>query len=559
MRSLYNNTFFIIIFLSHLHAQVYSPERFSLRTAVQDTFLSQGLISNIVAEVKLMGDSLTWFGTGQGLALFDGNKTYHHHSTSDTLTDGQITKLVPVGGIPAVTIMGDIMAVAYSGDNGTIQVGYGLTLTYNAQAVSDTSGIDWKYLQQPMDNEADTLRPFGEGFFRCLPVTVPEANVTYDAFLYGDYLWTASWAGGLRRYNLNDGNWEIVPLPLDDQEFLSLCTGFDETDDLGRAILPEYYLNPRDPADGGNHNHKAFSVLVNEDTVWVGTANGINRGIMINEWRETSPGNFQLFDCIEWKHYSYPNDNLSGNFVVGLAKQVWNGQTTVWAATMNADTEGEIRGLSYTRDGGLTWESTLLGERVYNVVAKDSIVLASTQSGLWKSFDGQNWAVYKPAVDTTFMSQEQILTDIVYTSSFDNRDSIPRLWIGTSNGAALSSDIQGSSWTIFQTEYDSMDFYAYPNPFSPLNHNQLGGEGYVRFHTGTIINTQIELDIYNFAMEKVYHYNFDLNTYNGSLKWNGRNNNGVLVDNGVYFIRMKYSPSVNKSPQYFWDKLIVVK
>jgi len=559
MRSLYNNTFFIIIFLSHLHAQVYSPERFSLRTAVQDTFLSQGLISNIVAEVKLMGDSLTWFGTGQGLALFDGNKTYHHHSTPDTLTDGQITKLVPVGGIPAVTIMGDIMAVAYSGDNGTIQVGYGLTLTYNAQAVSDTSGIDWKYLQQPMDNEADTLRPFGEGFFRCLPVTVPEANVTYDAFLYGDYLWTASWAGGLRRYNLNDGNWEIVPLPLDDQEFLSLCTGFDETDDLGRAILPEYYLNPRDPADGGNHNHKAFSVLVNEDTVWVGTANGINRGIMINEWRETSPGNFQLFDCIEWKHYSYPNDNLSGNFVVGLAKQVWNGQTTVWAATMNADTEGEIRGLSYTRDGGLTWESTLLGERVYNIAAKDSIVLASTQSGLWKSFDGQNWAVYKPAVDTTFMSQEQILTDIVYTSSFDNRDSIPRLWIGTSNGAALSSDIQGSSWTIFQTEYDSMDFYAYPNPFSPLNHNQLGGEGYVRFHTGTIINTQIELDIYNFAMEKVYHYNFDLNTYNGSLKWNGRNNNGVLVDNGVYFIRMKYSPSVNKSPQYFWDKLIVVK
>jgi len=559
MRSLYNNTLFIIIFLSQLYAQVYSPDRFSLRPAVQDTFLSQGLISNIVAEVKLMGDSLTWFGTGQGLALFDGNKTYHHHSTPDTLTDGQITKLVPGGGIPAVTIMGDIMAVAYSGDNGTIQVGYGLTLTYNAQAVSDTSGIDWKYLQQPMDNEADTLRPFGEGFFRCLPVTVPEANVTYDAFLYGDYLWTASWAGGLRRYNLNDGNWEIVPLPLDDQEFLSLCTGFDETDDLGRAILPEYYLNPRDPADGGNHNHKAFSVLVNEDTVWVGTANGINRGIMINEWRETSPGNFQLFDCIEWKHYSYPNDNLSGNFVVGLAKQVWNGQTTVWAATMNADTEGEIRGLSYTRDGGLTWESTLLGERVYNVAAKDSIVLASTQSGLWKSFDGQNWAVYKPAVDTTFMSQEQILTDIVYTSSFDNRDSIPRLWIGTSNGAALSSDIQGSSWTIFQTEYDSMDFYAYPNPFSPLNHNQLGGEGYVRFHTGTIINTQIELDIYNFAMEKVYHHNFDLNAYNGSLKWNGRNNNGILVDNGVYFIRMKYSPSVNKSPQYFWDKLIVVK
>ena len=32
-----------------------------------------------------------------------------------------------------------------------------------------------------------------------------------------------------------------------------------------------------------------------------------------------------------------------------------------------------------------------------------------------------------------------------------------------------------------------------------------------------------------------------------------------LVDNGVYFIRLKYAPSINKSPQYFWDKLIVVK
>ena len=75
--------------------------------------------------------------------------------------------------------------------------------------------------------------------------------------------------------------------------------------------------------------------------------------------------------------------------------------------------------------------------------------------------------LYKPAIDTTFMSQSQILTDLVYTSTFDDRDSVLKLWVGTSNGAALSSDIQGSSWTIFQTQYDSTDFYAYPNP-SPL-------------------------------------------------------------------------------------------
>ena len=561
MRSLYSKIFALLVLgISSISAQLSTPDRFALRLAVQDTSLSEGLISNIVAEIRIVGDSLTWFGTGRGLAVHDGQRVYSHRTTLDSLADGQVTKMLPLGGIPAVAVMNDTMAVAYSGDNGSIQVGYGLTLTYNAQAVKDSAGISWVYLNQPMDVDADTLRPFGEGFFRSLPVTVPEANVTYDAFLYGDYLWTASWAGGLRRFHLDNRNWEVIPMPMDQQDSLSFCSGFDETDDLGRNILPGYYLNPRDPADGGNHNHKAFSVLVNGDTLWAGTANGINRGIIINEWQEDTPGNFQLFNCIEWVHYTYQNAGLSGNFVVGLAKQLWNGGTTIWAATMNADTPGEIRGLSYTRDGGLTWGTTLLGERIYNITAKDSLVLASSQSGLWKSYDGENWALYSPAIDTTFMAQSEILTDIVYTSVIDERKiNVPSLWVGTSNGAALSTDLQGSSWTIFQTEYDSTEFYAYPNPFSPLNHNQMGNEGYVRFHTGTIINTQVELDIFNFAMEKVFQDNFDLNLYDGALKWNGRDMNGVFVDNGVYFIRMKYASSVNKSPQYFWDKLIVVK
>ena len=559
MRSLFNKFFYIVIFLSHVNAQSYAPSHFSLQTTVRDTFLSEGILSNIVAEIRLMGDSLTWLGTGQGLALHDGHKVYHHRVTTDSLNNENITSLVPYGGIPAIAVKDDIMAVAYSGDNGSIQVGYGITLTYDAQAVRDSSGISWVYLKQPMDLDSDTLKPFGEGFFRALPVTVPEANVTYDACLHGDYLWTASWAGGLRRYNLINRNWDVVPMPMDNQDSLSLCSGFDENNDLGQDILPGYYLNPRDPGDGGNHNHKAFSVLVYSDTIWVGTANGINRGILVNEWKEVSSGDFQLFDCIEWVHYSYPNANLSGNFVVGLARQVWNGQTTIWAATMNADTPGETRGLSYTRDGGLTWQTTLLGERIYNITSKDSLVLASSQSGLWKSYDGQNWAKYNPAVDTTYFSQSQILTDIVYTSVLDERDSIPNLWIGTSNGAAFSSNLSGSSWTIFQTEYDSLDFYSYPNPFSPLNHNQLGGEGYVRFHTGPIAGQIVQLDIFNFAMEKVYKERFNFSTYNGALKWNGRGFDGNLVDNGVYFIRMEYAPSSNQSPQYFWDKLIVVK
>ena len=48
-------------------------------------------------------------------------------------------------------------------------------------------------------------------------------------------------------------------------------------------------------------------------------------------------------------------------------------------------------------------------------------------------------------------------------------------------------------------------------------------------------------------------------SYNGALKWDGRDLNGNHVSNGVYFIKMNYSQSANKSPQDYWNKLIVVK
>ena len=548
----------IILFLSSaiiLSGQIQSPMRFNL-IFDEDTLKSAGLKSNIIAEIKLMGDSLTWLGTGQGLALHNGKQLFSFLSTQDSLADQEAISLLPVGGIPAIAVKGDTLAVSFSSDNGSIQVGKGLALSYSAQ---DTNDLSWRYFKQPVDLPSDTVKPFGEGYYRCLPVTVPEANVTYDSYIDGGFLWIASWAGGLRRYNMEVGNWENVPLPMDGQDSLSLCDGFDDVDDYGRPILSGYYLNPRDPADGGNHNHKAFSVLAYGDTVLVGTANGINKGILIDEWVQLDNGNQQLLNCIDWEHYSFQNKGLSGNFVVGIARQRWRGKTTIWAASMNADAQGETRGLSYTRDNGLTWNTTLLGERIYNIFSKDSLVLASSQSGLWKSFDGENWARYAPAIDTTFMVQSQILTDIVYTAVLDERLSDKKLWIGTGNGAALSSDLQGASWEIFQTEYDSTEFYAYPNPFSPLNHNQLSGEGYVRFHTGEIFNTQVEFDIFNFAMEKVFQKKINLSNYNGALKWNGKDLNGNLVHNGVYFIRLKYAPSPTKSPTVFWDKLIVVK
>ena len=103
----------------------------------------------------------------------------------------------------------------------------------------------------------------------------------------------------------------------------------------------------------------------------MGTANGVNRGIV-------GPNG-----CINWTHYTN-NDGLSGGFVVDLTLQQFKGHNIVWAATVVAET-GETNGVSYSIDGGDTWNSLLIGERAYNITASDSIVLVATKSGLWKT------------------------------------------------------------------------------------------------------------------------------------------------------------------------------
>ena len=51
---------------------------------------------------------------------------------------------MPTGGIPSISVDGEKIAVSYSGDNGSIQVGYGLTFA-NLTNYNDSLGIDWIY------------------------------------------------------------------------------------------------------------------------------------------------------------------------------------------------------------------------------------------------------------------------------------------------------------------------------------------------------------------------------------------------------------------------------
>ena len=544
----------IIFFISISVGQNFIPTNVSLRkTNLDSSGIINELTSNVISEIKLQGDSTVWLGTGQGLAMMQdsisvfamGSLTIEESDTIMLFTDG----------ISAIAVNDSSIIVAGATDDGVTPVGAGL---YFAEDALDPT-ISWIHFSQPVDNQTDTLADFADKYFRALPVTVSNNNVTYDAAISDDYIWIASWAGGLRRIPLQnlagDSSWTRVPLPLDDMDVLTTCSDTSYAEN----ILKDYYLNPRDPLDDGNHNHKAFSVLAYGDTVWVGTANGINRGLLGQN------------GCIDWVHFSFPQDGISGNFVVGLTRQVWGNTNIIWAVTMNAEDQGEERGLSYTIDDS-TWHTALIGERIYNVYAEGSLVFAASENGLWKSIiddphDTPMWALFEPAIqailleDSLVFDTDEILTNEVISFAFDNRPYYSQavLWLGTLDGLARSSDIDGSNWQIFRAEYDPNKIYAYPNPYSPYSHNVLDGDGYVRFHTSEVVSYTIEMSIYNFALGIVFNKKYDRRSGTESLRWDGKDQNGKLVDNGIYFINLKFAEKQNLGPEDHWLKLIVVK
>ncbi len=530
-----------------------------MQNANFDSSAYRGLKTNIIGDIALQGDTLIWLGTGSGLAVLRDTSSMFTLASNKEISVGQASISTPEGAVSALAVYGNALFAAFAKSGENITVGNGFI--YSSNSIGNVTS--WTYFEQPVDDETDTDSPIQggvNGFFNALPITVKEANVTYDASINNKYIYVTSWAGGLRRLNLNSSNntWYKLPLPQDSDQILNTCDTSSYERVKGVFFLKDFYLNPRDPIDGGNHNHKAFSVVSYSDTVWVGTANGINRGLV------------QDSGCINWTHYTPDADGLSGGFVVDLAVQKYKGYTIVWAATVLAET-GESNGVSYSIDGGDTWNSTLAGERAYNITASDSIVLVATKTGLWKTIIddptdiAKPWAKYKSAKQVLEIGStgtyriDEILSDEVVAVSYDKRPfytskAKATIWISSWDGLARAMNTSGSNWQIYRADYDPKKAYAYPNPFSPYEHNQLNGSGYVHINLSVKISFVVKMDVFNFAMEKVSSRQFDRRqTSTGSFKWDGKDDSGRIVDNGVYFIRLEYDEKVE------WIKLIVVK
>lgn len=507
--------------------------------------IKPGLQSNMINCIALQGDKTTWIGTGEGVSVMYDSVAIYSIDTMQIANDDPrfiFDSIASISAHDSILVFASMTSV--EGD----PTGTGVYITSNGME----DKIEWQYYDQPIDSANDSLAAFGYGYFKARPLVGTRGVVSYNMDIQDEYLWITSWYGGLRRLNLeNLKAWERIPLPLDNEEILITCSQDEYSIEDGKLILDldNYKWDSSDP--DGNNNHKTFSVLVYGDTVWVGTANGINRG-MIGE-----------NNCIDWQHYFHPNDNLSGNWVLDIAKQEQNGVRKIWAITVDALLETEEQGVSFTENDGETWNvvEELRHIRCNDISTLGSTILIASDVGLWRSDNGETWELIPPAVEATPVSSDEILSNMVYTVMGDNREYFGNsiIWIGTPDGLARSYNTIADNWEIYHTVNDADEIYAYPNPFSPYSHNQINDDGWIRFNTGDTSVEKVSLDIYNFALQKVYSEEFDWRINPGAVKWNGRDDNGNLVANGVYFVKLKlYNKSTNNNQEHL-IKLVVVK
>ena len=494
---------FLIFFIGNLYSQI-TPESYSL---IQSENLllkgsSSNPLSNSILDIIAIGDTV-WLGTSRGVSVsFDRGESWDNfYGTSVFGTD-------------------NISAIGY--DNGTFWAATATTVEGVAgESVSagtglkytTDNGLTWTAVPQSIDHPDSTTVKYGINTLQALPVTVQEQNITFDIAFTPGTIWTTSFAGGTRKSTDMGQSWQRVPLPPD---YLN-------------SISPDDTLNfCLSPVAGsfcgeGNLNHRAFSVIsIDDTTLYVGTADGINKS--------TDNG-------ISWVKFNHQNQSepISGNFITALGYN--NFTNTVWAATWKAEDASEYYGVSSSDDGGASWKTFLQDERTHNFGFKNSDVIAATDNGAFRSMNqGSSWILPNSIVDES--SNVSLTTSVYYSATSESNTT----WLGSNDGLARLKDntsLWNGTWKVYfasQPLKSEDETYAYPNPFSPKQ-----GQLKIKYSTGGI-DASVTIRIYNFSMEYVRTIiqNAPRNrTIEGAPEfWNGTDDNGNTVPNGVYFYRV---------------------
>jgi ligand-binding sensor domain-containing protein len=441
---------------------------------------------------ELAGNGITDIKVGESTLWFGtGNGLSRTTDFGQTFETFTPNSGIGRGSVSALWVSGDTIWVATASDTLTR-----VSETYldmgTGLSVSTDNGRTWTHYDQPGPT--------------------PVQNLSYDIAVHKGSIYIVSWGGGIRRSDDWGQTW--TPVAPDTNEF-----------DPGKYL-----------------NHRGFSATSTDQAIYIGTADGINKS--------TDNGT-------TWHQFTHANqaNAISGDFVVALDVQKTTTLERLWAATWKAEGEEEEYGVSFSDDGGENWVVTLEGEKAHNFAFDDSIAYVATDNGLFKSVDmGQTWYVFDQFKDQ--QSGERIYTQEIYSAAAANE----QLWVGTADGLAITKN-NGYTWQVIRAFQrtgvnDEPRTYAYPNPFSPTRHNQVDSDGFVRFQFNTLSSTRVTIHIFDFAMDRVttvVEHEAIPRAGDYTRVWNGKNDYGDMVANGVYF----YSVELEGDGTY-WGKLMIL-
>lgn len=531
------NKFIYLISLGIIFSSI--PQMFLLNNSNlsnKSNEIEEGLPSNGVIDIGVSTDSLLFYGTGGGL----GKSIIEN---SDPVFFTIMDSNLPRGGNPALFVKDSIIVVSGVIDtlaqDEYLSKGTGIS-------ISQDYGESWMYYEQPIDSIPINglyhyIDWYGEPIQQ-LAVTVAINNISYDVTVLGDYIYSASWAGGIRRIKFRnftpsiegaENYWEAIPLPLDNSSELNCYN----------TLGNDYSLDPNDPANGGNHNHKGFAVETQNDSIiWVGTANGVNKG-------EIDENN-----CISWTHYTSTTHNISGNWVIGFSIQNFIDieSPRIWAITWSTNSS-ERNGVSFSDDLGETWNRSnmleSIGLKVFNIYSKNERVYIASDKGLYYSVNGEQWEKLSRPVE--YDIEENIVEEVLSNSVYSVAETNKFLWVGTGDGLGKTENL-GLDWETYRFYETPITFYAYPNPFFVDLSNRINNDGHVRFICNSELNPN-KILIYDFSMNMVKELN-QFNNIDGEFEviWNGENSLNKIVSNGVYFCNL-----ISNKANY-WTKIVVI-
>jgi hypothetical protein len=280
--------------------------------------------------------------------------------------------------------------------------------------------------------------------------------------------------------------------------------------------------------------------------VWSGSVGGVN---------------VSLDQGISWRNFDLDN-GLPGEWVISIEEQLLPGQEpAIWATTWPGR-EGARQqfGVVVTRDGGETFEASLLGERVYDFGFRGETIYAAGENGLFISDDGGlTWRTVRDFYDPTQPDR----TFRPGASIFAVATTRDALWVGTGDGLFRSTD-GGATWRVFRAEVPlspeglppvvpanavpEVEAYAYPNPFSPAS------DRFVRIRYKLEQARTVDIRIFDFSMKLVRDVTSESQSEGErEISWDGTDNSGARVANGTYFY------AVETGSETFWGKILVLE